>query len=155
MVQLKQGDVIAIEQKGHYYYAVILSRIIYFGGNLVYAFHTKSDNLLTLKELIQKEPKGFNAIVDFIFAKREKRIIKLGQIEDLSKYRKYMYYKTTHQIKGKANLWFIRNDSFKDIERKEVLNSVEKQYPLSSRIDDGLMIDKINSCWLPELDERI
>jgi hypothetical protein len=155
MIQIKQGDVIAIKQKGHFYYAIILSRIIYFGGNLVYAFHTKSDNLLTLKELIHKETRGFNAIVDFIFAKREKRITKLGQIENLSKYREHKYYKATHQTRGKAEFWFVSSDDFKEVKRTEQLSEDEKEYPLRERIDDKLMIDKINNFWLPELDERI
>lgn len=155
MIQLKLGDVIAIKQKGVYYYAIILSKTIYFGGNLIYAFHIKSDSLLSLNEIMQKKSKGFNAIVDFIFARREKRITKLGQIENYAEYCKHSYYKTTHQDKEKAKFWFILDKSFKEVDRKKKLSSTEKEYPLASRIDDGLMIEKINNFWSPELDERI
>ena len=93
MIKLKEGDVIAFKRGDRYYYAVVITPIIMFGGNLVYAFHMTTDDLISLAELLKRQTSGFNAVVDFILAKREKRIIKLGSIKNPQQFRKTQYFK--------------------------------------------------------------
>lgn len=150
MKQLKQGDVIAVELNGTYYYAIVLTPIIMFGGNLVYAFPFTTKELLKLDELLSRNLKGFNSVVDFIFAKRENRIIRLGSIENYSTFKLYKYFKACHELNTKSNSWFIYDENNKLIKRTNKLTIQEKEYPFWERIDDTLLAKRIVDNWFPE-----
>lgn len=155
MIHIKPGDVIAFELNNKYYYCLILSNIIYFGGNLVYAFDFSSDRLVALSELLQEKSSGFNAIVDFIFAKKENRLQKIGTITNYQDYWKHKFFKLTSAIKEKATSWEIYDASLKPIKMVDKLSEEEKKYPDLSRIDDTILVNLINNKWRPETDPRI
>ena len=40
MIRQQVGDLLEIEYEGKYYYVVVLTKIVSFGGNIVFAHHT-------------------------------------------------------------------------------------------------------------------
>lgn len=155
MISLRPGNIIAFEFDNKYYYCLILTKIILFGGNLVYSFHLSSDKLLTLDDLLKRKPPGFNAIVDFIFAKQEKRLHTVGTIKDYKDYWKYKFFKLTSTITGQAKSWEVYDANLKSIKNVEKLSEEEKKYPNLSRIDDSVLVSLVNNKWRPETDPRI
>lgn len=155
MIRLKPGDVVAFKHKNTYYYAVILSKNILFGGGIIFAFYLTSKQLLSLEEFIQEEREGFNVIVDFIYAKREHRITKIGTISGFEKFLKYKYFKHTHPFQGKAPVWFIYDENRKLIKRVSYLSEEQKKYPPLVRFTDYHLKDFIDQKWSPEKDPRI
>lgn len=98
--------------------------------------------------------KGFNIIADFIFAKRENRIIKLGKIADYSSFRLFNFFKATNNHDDNPNkLWFIKDGNFKEVKRTTKLTAEERKYPLIVCFSEESLIKKINNKWLPEQDE--
>ena len=155
MIKLKEGDVIAFKRGDRYYYAVVITPIIMFGGNLVYAFHMTTDDLISLAELLKRQTSGFNAVVDFILAKREKRIIKLGSIKNPQQFRKTQYFK--RQTPNKK-FWFIeelKDKTTYEIKRTEKLNEEEVHYPYLSTIPTDWLADYIDKKWSPEQSDYV
>lgn len=150
MIKIKPGDVIAFERKGRYYYAVIITKVILFGGNLVHAFHLATDKLLSQEELLLQNPTGFNSIVDFISAKRENRIMKLGTIENILPFRKYKHFKKQSVNK---KFWFIedvQDGQIIELRKTEKLTEEEMGYPYLATIPEGWLVDYIETKWSPE-----
>lgn len=127
MRQLQEGDLIAIEASGKYYYALILSKIRLFGGNWTYVFHRRSDQLLPLEKVLTMPISGFNAFGDFIWAKREKRITGLARKLDTSGFRGPGRLKATNATKDKAPFWFIMDMNFKELKRVTHLIRMKRQ----------------------------
>lgn len=155
MKQLKPGDVVAFKLNENYCYAIILSKIIMFGANLVYAFPFATKEIIELNELLSSKQKGFNAIVDFILAKRENRITKLGDINNYLAFKLHKYFKGCHEINTKSHNWFIYDDNNQIAKRTSQLTSEEKEYPFWERIDDTILAKRITVNWLPENDSRV
>jgi hypothetical protein len=155
MIQIRPGDLIAIRFQGRYYYALILDRIRLFGGNWVYVFHRRSDELLSADVFLDGRQSGFHAFVDFIHAKREDRITRLQRKVDPNLYPSPGYLKATHHPTRKASQWFIYDMDFNLVKRVKKLKRAEKKYPNWSRIDDVIMKDLVDKAWTPEKDVRI
>lgn len=154
MIQLLPADLIAVESNGRYYYALVLDRIRLFGGNWAFAFHRSSDTLLE-QEAILSDRRGFNAFIDFIWAKRDNRITRIARGIDTAPFLGPGFLKNTHATKEKAKHWFIYDMEGKEIKRVNQLTPDEIKYPLYSRIDDAIMIKRISIAWTPEQDRRI
>ena len=155
MIRPDVGDLIAVNATGKYYYALLLSKARLFGAPLVFAFHRTSATPLTADQVVEGNGPGFHEFVDFIWAKRENRVLRIASKVDTRPFDTVRHFKNTHTTKGKATLWFICDQSFKEIRRTERLTVEEKAYPLLHRIDDILMCDLINQQWTPAKDERI
>jgi len=155
MLQVAPGDLIAIDANGQYYYALILDRIRLFGGNWTFAFHRSSPKLLTAAEILGGSADGFNAFIDFIWAKRENRLTRLKRGVDTAPFRGPGRLKGTNALKEKAKLWFIYDMSFNELKRVSRLTVAEAAYPQHSRIDDTIMVRRIDERWTPDQDPRI
>lgn len=155
MIQVAPGDLVAVTARGRYYYALIVERIRMFGGSWTFAFHRTSGALLAPEALLNGSRSGFNAFVDFIWAKREKRLVRLARKVDASPFRGPGRLKGTHALKEKAAFWFIHDMAFQQLKRESLLSRDEARYPLHETIDDVLMVDRIDAGWTPEQDSRI
>jgi hypothetical protein len=155
VIQLAQGDLVAVAADERYYYALILDRVRLFGGNWVFVFHMSSDNLLDAADVLNVGRAGYHAFVDFIWAKREKRISRVARKVDTAAFAGPAYLKGTNATKEKAKLWFIYDMSFKEQKRVARLTPDEAKYPDFSRIDDIIMVKRVNESWTPEKDPRI
>lgn len=155
MIQIRPRNLLTVRANDKYYYALVLDKIRLFGGNWVYAFHKTSNELLSASELLANVQPGFHAFVDFIWAKRESRVERLAKNVDVQPYNFASHLKGTNTMQGKADLWFIYDLEFNLLRRSSNLKEEEKRYPLYQRIDDTIMVERIDKKWLPELNAQI
>ncbi len=83
MIQLRPGDLVTIQNGDAHVLFAILTKQILFGGHWSFVFHNPRSALPSLGDKIS-DP-GFNAAVDFIVPKREKRVIFVSRDNDFSK----------------------------------------------------------------------
>lgn len=107
MVRQQVGDLLEVEYEGKFYYIVVLTKVVMFGGNIVFAFHTDGtqqqlDSLLPLAD-------GFNICTDLLLPKREETVRRLSKIEDTAPFwRTKLFKQTMTRVPGaKAIEWFI------------------------------------------------
>lgn len=107
MIQQKVGDLLEIEFEGSFYYLVVLTQIVMFGGNIVFAYHTDGDQrdvsaLLAISG-------GFNVCTDLIQPKREGKVTRVHVFEDVTGFWRSRYAKGTNEYRPgvKADEWFI------------------------------------------------
>lgn len=166
MIRIQPGDLVAIAANHKYYYALILDRIRLFGGNWTYAFHRTSAEVLEAEEILGGPHEGFNAFIDFIWAKREDRLVRLARKVDSGEFAGPGYVRGTNAFPGRvpgtsaipeeAKRWFILDMNFREIKKGvKTLSAEEKRYPLNRRIDDTLMVQLVDQRWTPEQDDRI
>jgi hypothetical protein len=155
LIQIAAGDLVAVEANGRHHYALILDKIRLFGGNWSFAFHRTSVDVLSPAELLRDAPQGFHAFVDFIWAKREKRLRRLARGLDTRSFQGSGRLKGTNAVNQKATLWFIYDMDFQELKRVAQLTAEEATYPDHSRIDDVLMVERIAQKWTPDRDPRI
>ena len=155
MTRIYPGDLIAVFSNGRYYYALILDKVRFFGGNWVYVLHETSLELLSPDQVLATQCSGFHALVDFIWAKREGRLLRVATKIDVEPYNSVRRLKDTHHFTGKAPLWFIYDMDFQEVKRVAELDEEEKAYPLLVRIDDTIMAEWVEQQWEPDKDQRI
>jgi hypothetical protein len=155
MIRISPRNLLAVKADSKFYYALVLDKIRLFGGNWAYAFHQASDELLPATELLGAKPGGFHAFIDFIWAKRENRIERVARDIDVEPYNSVCRLKGTNTLTGKADRWFIYDMDFRLLKRTSKLSEKEKRYPLYERIDDAIMVERINQKWVPEVDAHI
>ncbi len=155
MIQIRAGNLLGVQSEGLWYYTVVLDRVRLFGGNLVFAFHRGSPELLAPAEVLGGA--GFHAFVDFIWAKRENRLIRVATSVDTNPYRTIRGFKGTHVAQGtKAHIWFLYDpDTFEERRRGPILTGEERSYPLFSCMDDARMVAYAQQGWTPDQDSRI
>jgi hypothetical protein len=151
LIHLRPGDLVAVETKDRFHYALLLERIRLFGGHWTFAFYLTSANLLSPTEVLDRTPSGFHAFVDFIWGKREGRITRLARNVGLEPFAGPGLLKQSNTSDpAQATIWFIYDMSFKELKRTPTLSSPERKYPFRSRIDDVIMCDRIDRRWSPE-----
>lgn len=126
-----------------------------FGGNWVFVFHRTSVEPLGADDVLSGPQSGFHAFVDFIWAKREKRILRLRSCVPPEPFHSSGYLKAANVRTGMASFWFIYDMNFKEIKRTSKLTETEACYPQWSRIDDAIMAERVDREWRPEQDPRI
>jgi hypothetical protein len=154
MIQVAPGDLVSIAANGRFYYALLIERIRMFGGCWSFVFHRTSSRVLTAPEVLG-ESQGFNAFVDYIWSKREKRIERIARKVDATAFRGPGFLKATHPFKGKAPFWFIYDMSFKQVARVTELSEEQARYPYHQTIDDVVMVNRVDARWQPDDDPRI
>ena len=82
MLQLRPGDLIAVEKDGSRIFFAILTRQILFGGHWSFVFHGSLESLPSSGGSVASS--GFNAVVDFIVPKRENRVVRISRGNDFS-----------------------------------------------------------------------
>jgi hypothetical protein len=155
MIEIAPGDLVAVVANERIHYALIVERIRMFGGCWTFAFHTTSLQLLTADEVLAGPRDDFHAFVDFVWAKREKRLTRLARKVDPTAFRGPGRLKGTHTLKGKAPFWFIFDMNFRQLKREACLSPEEARYPIQETIDDIVMTDRIDQRWTPDQDPRL
>ena len=92
MIRQQVGDVLEIHYEGNWFYIVVLTKIVMFGGNIIFAFHNNGKKLSFEKLLKSKE--GFNVVADLILAKREGIVQRIGKVDNVD------HYFTTNYMRG-------------------------------------------------------
>jgi len=107
MIRQQVGDVLEIQYEGNWFYIVILTKIVMFGGNIIFAFHNRGKKL-SYDELL-KSKEGFNVVADLILAKREGVVQRIGKVNDADKYftTKYLRGSWTDKVGKHRGDWFI------------------------------------------------
>ncbi len=107
MIRQRIGDLLEIQESGKYFYVVVLSQIVMFGGNIVFAFHNdgewrEPDDLLA-------GDGGFNVCADLLPSNRQGRVKRLRRLAEVSPFWRTHSVKATNQTGPgiKATHWFI------------------------------------------------
>jgi hypothetical protein len=144
---------VSVESDGRFYYALVLDRGRLFGGNWVFVFHDVSDRPLPAGDLLNGARRGYHAFVDFIWAKRERRLARIARKVETSAFEGPGRLKNTSALNEKARLWFVYDMNFKELKRVAQLTAEEANFPLKERIDDPIMVQRDR--WMPDQDPRI
>ncbi len=107
MIRQQVGDLLEIQFDGQWFYVVVLSRIVMFGGTIVFAFYNDGRRQ-DLGSLLASTD-GFNLCTDLLLPKKEGVVTRLGRAGDTAPYFKTRYSKGTFYRgpKVKADRWFI------------------------------------------------
>lgn len=147
MIRIYPKDLVSIECEGVFYYSLLLDKVKYFGGQLSYVFYYTSNHPVDPEVVLKENNDGFLSIVDYIWAKREDRLRRIAKKVDIEDFKGPGFYKNTHPYEGKAPQWWIFNEEGKELLKVTDLNERQKQYPLLSRIDDIVMVDRVKDQW--------
>ena len=109
MIQQRVGDLLQVEDGDKYFYVVVLTKVVMFGGNILFAFH--NDGAQRPVRSLTPESSGFNICADLLLPKREGRATRLHRFEDPTPFWRTKFAKTTHEhrLGVKAKEWFIYN----------------------------------------------
>ena len=107
MIRQQVGDLLEVQEDGKFYYVVVLTPIVMFGGNIVFAFHNDGQKRATGEVFVGNL--GFNTCTDLLLPKREKRVTRLRRFADVTPFWRSTYVKATNQITPglKAIHWYI------------------------------------------------
>lgn len=107
MIQQRPGDLLEIIFEGNFYYVVVLTKIVQFGGNIVFAYHTDGKEK-PLDELL-KFKRGFNICTDLLMPKKEGNIKRIHRFDKFSEFWMSKFVKSCHrQPNGvRAKKWYI------------------------------------------------
>jgi hypothetical protein len=107
MIQQRPGDLLEILFRGNYYYLVVLTRIVVFGGNIVFAFH--GDGSRRDRASLTTSSPGFNICTDLLLPKKSGTVQRLARYEDMEPFWRTKLVKATHEHRPgqRASRWFI------------------------------------------------
>jgi hypothetical protein len=158
LIQQRVGDLLEIDCGGKYYYVVVLTKIVLFGGNIVFAYHTKGGKK-ELAALVQ-EGSGSNVCTDLLVPKREGIVTRLHRFQDLSRFWRSRYAKSTneHRLGATAKEWFIYR--LDQLDGKHVARVSNLTPEFRTAMDSGcgsfdLVAAKIDGRYTPDQNERI
>ena|SRR5688572_12773417 len=153
MIQISPGDLVGVRANNRYYYALVLDRVRLFGGNWVFAFHRTSSDLLDASDILAGPAAGgFHSFVDFIWAKRDERLVRLARKQPTTAFLGPGFLKHGFSYHGGPARWTILDMSFNEERKVPRLSPKEAKFPDYVRIDDAIMIEKIEARWTPEQD---
>ena len=123
MIHQQPGDLLEVEFEDKFYYLVVLTKIVMFGGNIVFAFHGDGTKR-NAEELAPTDP-GFNICTDLLLPKKHGVVRRLAHLSDTSRYWRTRLVKATNEyrIGQKAREWFIYRvaDLRNHIERRSTM----------------------------------
>jgi hypothetical protein len=135
MIQQKPGDLLEIEFEGKFYYLVVLTKIVMFGGNIVFAFH--GDGSQRSPDSLGDTAPGFNICTDLLLPKKQGAVRRLGRVPDVSVFWRTRFVKGTNEYRRgqKAREWYIYSvdDLRNHIQRR---TSMPREY--AEAMDDGM-----------------
>lgn len=155
MIQQQPGDLLEIEFEGKFYYLIVLTKIVMFGGNIVFAFHGDGSQR-TLESLVVTAS-GFNICTDLLMPKKQGTVRRLSRLSDISTFWRTHLVKSTNEYRlgHKAREWYIyRIDDLRNhIERR---HSMPRDY--AAAMDSGmhsfdLVASKILEGYTPQKNE--
>src|SRR5262245_18622896 len=135
MIQQRIGDLLEIEEGGRYFYVVVLTKVVMFGGNILFAFHNDGEKY-EVSDLKSDSP-GFNICADLLHPKREGRVARLHHYDDLAPFWRTRFTKGTNEIRlgVKAKSWFINN--IDDLGGPYIARVTELPQEYRDAMDDG------------------
>ncbi len=154
MIRQIPGDLLEIEFDGKFYYVVVLTKIVMFGGNIIFAFH--GDGTQRSSDSLTAHDSGFNICTDLLLPKKEGIVRRLRHFPDVSGFWRTRLAKGTNEWrKGhKASKWYIyRVDDLQN--HIEIRSSMPAKY--AAAMDHGmssfdLVASKILNGYTPEQD---
>ena len=158
MIQQRIGDLLEIQEDGKYFYVVVLTKIVVFGGNIVFAFHNDGEKR-EVTRLVAGES-GFNICTDLLLPKRERRLKRLHRYEDISEFWQSQYVKGHNEYRpgAKANDWFIYTVDKLGGDHIARVKTLAPEY--RKAMDNGcysfdLVAKKVLDRYTPDLNEHI
>jgi len=110
MIRQQVGDFLEIYFEDKYYYIIVLTKIVMFGGNVVFAFHTDGTKQDATRLLNSNKQLGFNACTDLLLAKKQGDVSRITKLDDVSRFWISKYAKAHHSLvqrDEKAKKWYI------------------------------------------------
>jgi hypothetical protein len=157
MIRQQVGDVLEIEFEGRWFYLIVITKIVMFGGNIVYAFHNDGQRM-DLKNLLTIDS-GFNICTDLLWPKREGWVRRIGKVARPEDYLKTELVKGTFETRQdkKAKLWYIYhiNDLRNHIARVRRLSKIQKKAMDHGTHSFDIVAHKIMERYTPDQDGRI
>jgi hypothetical protein len=158
MIQQRIGDLLEIEEGGKYFYVVVLTKVVMFGGNILFAFHNDGKKC-EISDLAQ-DRNGFNICADLLLPKREGRVTRLRRYEDVTPFWRSRFAKSTveHRLGVKAKEWFIYN--IDDLGGPHIARVAHLTPEFRMGMDSGcysfdLVADKVLARYTPDQNEHI
>ena len=157
MIQQRVGDLLEITEDGNYFYVVVLTKIVMFGGNILFAFH--NDGEKTDVDQLTPSQDGLNICADLLFPKKEGRVTRLHRFEDVSAFWRTKLVKATNaNVPGvKTKFWYISpiDDLTRDIIRVSELTPEYRKAMDSGCHSFDLVARKVLARYTPEQNEHI
>ncbi len=157
MIRQQIGDLLEIEYEGNFFYLVILTKIVQFGGNMVFAHHTDGSRQ-SPDEMIRNRA-GFNICTDLLPPKREGKAKRLHRFIDVEEFWLSKFVKGTneHRLGHRAKLWYLY--SIDDLRNHiRTYRRLPKKY--RNAMDDGtysfdITADKILAGYTPDKNQHL
>jgi hypothetical protein len=158
MIQQRVGDLLEIKEGGKYFYVVVLTKVVMFGGNILFAFHNDGKK----RQLSSLAPDGscFNICADLILPKRKGRVARLHRYDDLTPFWRSKFAKSTVEYRPgvKAKEWFIY--SIDNLGGPHLARVAQLTPEYRMAMDSGchsfdLVADKVLARYTPDQNERI
>ena len=158
MIRQQVGDLLEIQFGGMYWYVIVLSKIVMFGGNVIFAYHTEGRRY-ELQELI-KHNVGFNVCTDLRLAKREGTVARIHHFEDVAQFWRTQFAKATveHRPGVKAKEWFIykiEELGGPEIDRVSTLTADYRQAMDHACFSFDWVVELIEQRYSPDQNEHI
>jgi hypothetical protein len=127
MIRQQVGDLLEVQHIEGVFYVVVLTRVVLFGGNIVFAFH--NDGEPRTLESLHENAEGFLVCVDLIESKRQGLVRRIAQYGDVSAFWRTRLMKGTNEMRPgvRANLWFIYDaETHEEVARVKSLSAKHK-----------------------------
>jgi hypothetical protein len=158
MIQQRIGDLLEVKEGGKHFYVVVLTKIVMFGGNILFAFH--NDGKKREVNALSPDDAGFNICADLLWPKRERRVIRLHQYEDVTPFWRSKFVKGTneHRLGVKAKEWFIYKTDKLGGNHIARVTKLKREY--REAMDSGchsfdLVAEKVLARYTPDQNEHI
>lgn len=157
MIQQKIGDLLEIDEGGRYFYVVVLTKVVMFGGNILFVFH--NDGKKRQLSSLAPDSSGFNICADLLMPKRERRVHRLHRYEDVTGFWRSEYAKGTNEYRpgAKAKEWFVYsiNDLAHHIARVAKLTPKYRNAMDTGCHSFDLVAAKVLARYTPDQNEHI
>ena len=154
MIQIYPGDLLQIlAENNRFYYVIILEKISLFGGQFCFALYRTSETPIESTELMKGPLEGFYETVDFIWAKREKRVTRIAKkldVEKLNSAVQYFIHSFGAFKKKDASQWGIVDRKRNSVKTIYTVTDEEKKYPSNHCIGYNSLLKLIDSRYAPE-----
>lgn len=157
MIHPRIGDLLEIRENGKRYYVVVLTNVVMFGGNIVFAYHNGGEKR-AIGDL-SKDPRGFNVCTDLLLPKREARVTRMHRFDDVTRFWCSEYAKDCVEIRRgvKAREWFIyRVDALsKHVARVAKLTREYRHAMDRECVSFNCVAAKVRANYTPDQNEHI
>lgn len=145
MANFEKGTLIGLKKDNRYYNYLVLSEPVYFGCQWAYAFHQKSEKLLTANEILAGFGEGFHALIDFKNNVDEKNTRAISKGIDIEPYMVEENSKVRIDKPDGGHEWYIFNSKLQILRKQQTLKTPQIKFPVASGItcrDASQLIDK-------------